>query len=50
MENKRFHYDGSFQNHEGSNEEFINEPFKMTDEMRASISGNPYTYMSTDSE
>ncbi|WP_216827430.1 hypothetical protein [Alkalihalobacterium elongatum] len=43
MESKPIHYDGSFHNNVSSNENMNNEPFKVTDEMRASISGNPFT-------
>lgn len=38
------HYDGSIQNNQASSNETANEPFKITDEMRASITGNPYSY------
>jgi hypothetical protein len=40
MEGKPLHYDGS---HPVSNEgEGVQEPFVLTEEMRKSISGNPY--------
>ncbi|WP_170209235.1 hypothetical protein [Robertmurraya kyonggiensis] len=42
MEERPLHYDGSVQNVQGANEE-ANESFKLTDEMRLNISGNPYT-------
>lgn len=43
MENKPLHYDGSIQNLQASNSDATsNEPFMITDEMRANISGNPY--------
>ncbi len=43
MTNKPIHYDGSIQNNETSaSNSTVNEPFTLTDEMRASISGNPY--------
>lgn len=43
MENKPLHYDGSVPNSDNiKNEETNNENFKLTDEMRKSISGNPY--------
>lgn len=44
MENKPMHYDGSIQNNHASDNDSANEPFKLTDEMRANISGNPYSY------
>jgi hypothetical protein len=45
MEEKLTHYNGSFPINVGSNDESIsNEPFVLTDEMRSSISGNPYTF------
>lgn len=43
MEERPLHYDGSVQNEQSANEE-TNEPFKLTDEMRLNISGNPYTF------
>jgi hypothetical protein len=43
MENKPLHYDGSVQNLQASTSDTTAiEPFKMTDEMRANVSGNPY--------
>ncbi|MEH6994741.1 hypothetical protein V7075_18850 [Neobacillus drentensis] len=43
MTNKPIHYDGSIQNNETSvSNSTVNEPFTLSDEMRASISGNPY--------
>jgi hypothetical protein len=45
MEGKPLHYDGSVQNTDSSNlESPVNETFKLTDEMRVNISGNPYGY------
>lgn len=41
MENKPLHYDGS-QSIDGSSVATQSEQFKITDEMRANISGNPY--------
>ncbi len=43
MTNKPVHYDGSMQSNETSAaNSTVNEPFTLTDEMRANISGNPY--------
>lgn len=43
MANNPVHYDGSIQNNETSAaNSTVNEPFTLTDEMRANISGNPY--------
>lgn len=43
MTNKPNHYDGSIQNNESSSSTTpVNEPFILTDDMRANISGNPY--------
>jgi hypothetical protein len=43
MTNNPIHYDGSIQNNESSvANSAANEPFTLTDEMRANISGNPY--------
>ncbi|WP_197489775.1 hypothetical protein [Rossellomorea aquimaris] len=43
MENKPFHYDGSIQHiSDFENEENKKEEFTLTEEMRKSISGNPY--------
>jgi hypothetical protein len=45
MEGNSIHYDGSFPiNVSGNNESIPNEPFVLTDEMRSSISGNPYSF------
>lgn len=44
MTNKPVHYDGSIQHNESSAaNSTVNEPFTLTDEIRANISGNPYT-------
>lgn len=43
MEEKPLHYDGSVQNVQITNEE-VNESFKITEEMRLNISGNPFTF------
>jgi hypothetical protein len=43
MEGNTIHYDGSYPMNIGSNDD-SNEPFVLTDEMRISISGNPYTF------
>ncbi|MDQ0973540.1 hypothetical protein QFZ31_003418 [Neobacillus niacini] len=43
MTNNPIHYDGSILNNESSASiSPVNEPFTLTDEMRANISGNPY--------
>jgi hypothetical protein len=43
MTNKPIHYDGSIQNNDDATaNSTVNEPFTLTDEMRANISGNPY--------
>jgi hypothetical protein len=43
MDGKPIHYDGSIQNNESSESDtIVNEPFRLTDEMRVNISGNPY--------
>lgn len=42
MEGKPNHYDGSVQAEAKSNDLNGNEPFQLTDEMRANISGNPF--------
>lgn len=43
MEQKPLHFDGSVQNTDSSNlDSTVNEPFKLTEEMRANISTNPY--------
>jgi hypothetical protein len=45
MEGNSTHYNGSFPINVGSNVDSVpNEPFVLTDEMRISISGNPYTF------
>ena len=45
MEGNSTHYDGSFPINIGSNVNSMpNEPFVLTDEMRSSISGNPYIF------
>jgi hypothetical protein len=43
MENKPLHFDGSLQNISTSQSEVNVEPFVLTDEIRKSLSGNPYT-------
>ncbi|WP_162831758.1 hypothetical protein [Halalkalibacter akibai] len=48
MENKPNHYDGSLQKVESSVGETAIEPFKLTDEMRINISGNPYNDVNND--
>ncbi|MDM5328819.1 hypothetical protein [Neobacillus sp. CF12] len=43
MTNQPLHYDGSIQYNESSTaNSTVNEPFTLTDEVRANISGNPY--------
>lgn len=42
MEGKPLHYDGSIQNNANEKNEFVDEPFKLTDEIRVNLSGNPY--------
>ena len=45
MENLSFHYDGSVQINDENNTNSAaaaNEPFEITDEIRKSISGNPF--------
>ncbi len=43
MEEKLFHYDGSVHNENIANSDgLVNETFQITDEMRKTISGNPY--------
>lgn len=41
-EEKPLHFDGSLLNHDRFDKDFPNEPFVLTDEMRANISGNPF--------
>jgi hypothetical protein len=49
MDGKPIHYDGSFQNSEFANSEStVNEPFKLTNEARVNISGNPYMIEKTE--
>ncbi|MDF2788975.1 MAG: hypothetical protein K0S80_2073 [Neobacillus sp.] len=43
MTNEPNHYDGSIQTNEtSSSNSTVNEPFTLTDEIRANLSGNPY--------
>ncbi len=42
MDSKPLHYDGSIQNVDAFERDANNEAFELTDEMRKSISGNPY--------
>ncbi len=42
MENKPLHYDGSIQSQSGTIDQNANESFKLTEEMRMNISGNPF--------
>ena len=42
MEGKPLHYDGSIQKVVEANDASTSESFKLTDEMRANISANPY--------
>ncbi|MDT8863004.1 hypothetical protein N0O92_22815 [Alkalihalobacillus sp. MEB130] len=42
MEMKPNHYDGSLQT-ESTSSETLDKPFILTDEMRANISGNPFS-------
>ena len=43
MEEKIFHYDGSVQHENVANSDgLLNEAFQITDEIRKTISGNPY--------
>lgn len=44
MEGKPVHYDGSGQISASYQETAEKEPFKMTDEMRKNIGGNPYIF------
>ena len=48
MENKPLHYDGSLQSLATNQSEAINEPFVITDEIRKSLSGNPFTNEKTE--
>ncbi|MGA4718626.1 hypothetical protein [Fictibacillus nanhaiensis] len=41
-EDKPIHFDGSLLNHEVFNNDLSQEPFLLTDEVRANIAGNPY--------
>lgn len=43
MENKPLHFDGSLQNISASQSEVSVEPFVLTDEIRKTLSANPYT-------
>ncbi|MCT8137781.1 hypothetical protein H1D32_08440 [Anaerobacillus sp. CMMVII] len=43
MEGKPNHYDGSIQHNNDAENHLTEEPFQLTDEMRANLSGNPYT-------
>jgi hypothetical protein len=43
MDGKPMHYDGSLHGALAEGEVKDQEPFKLTDEMRANISGNPFT-------
>ena len=43
MDGKPNHFDGSMHNNETSKKDsVVVEPFRLTDEMRATISSNPY--------
>ncbi|MFE1245269.1 hypothetical protein ACFW35_14155 [Fictibacillus sp. NPDC058756] len=44
MDNKAIHYDGSLHSTNETEQETITEPFALTDEVRAKISGNPYLH------
>lgn len=44
MDTKPIHYDGSLQSTYEAEQETITEPFKLTDEVRTKISGNPYLH------
>ncbi|SFD50358.1 MULTISPECIES: hypothetical protein [Bacillaceae] len=44
MENKLTHYDGSGINKEVFEQNFQQEDFQVTEEMRTNISGNPYIF------
>ncbi|WP_180954144.1 hypothetical protein [Bacillus sp. M6-12] len=48
MDGKPIHYDGSTQNYEASGSETNVKEFVLTDEMRKSIGGNPYTFEKID--
>jgi hypothetical protein len=41
MNEKPIHFDGSFQDNE-LDKEVVLEPFKLTNEIRVNLSGNPY--------
>ncbi|MBH0156938.1 hypothetical protein IHV10_11215 [Fictibacillus sp. 5RED26] len=41
-EDRPTHYDGSLLNTEVFNDDTLQEPFLLTDEVRANIAGNPY--------
>lgn len=44
MDGRPIHYDGSALNHDANENEFnTTEPFKLNDEVRKSLSGNPYS-------
>ncbi|WP_179865567.1 MULTISPECIES: hypothetical protein [unclassified Bacillus (in: firmicutes)] len=44
MENKPMHFDGSGMSEESFEQNFEQEDFQVTEEMRKSISGNPYLF------
>lgn len=44
MDNKPIHYDGSLHSVNEVETEGVTEPFALTDEVRAKISGNPYLH------
>ncbi|MEH7401946.1 hypothetical protein V7148_13250 [Gottfriedia acidiceleris] len=44
MENKPVHYDGSGINEETLEQNYQQEDFQVTEEMRNNISGNPYIF------
>ncbi|WP_176483762.1 hypothetical protein [Bacillus sp. FJAT-45066] len=48
MEGKPLHYDGSIQQYGEVKVETATESFKLTEEMRANISGNPYVIENND--
>ncbi|WP_198508253.1 hypothetical protein [Bacillus alkalisoli] len=48
MESKPLHYDGSIQQNEEVKVDAATESFKLTEEMRAKISGNPYVIENND--
>ncbi|WP_173427566.1 hypothetical protein [Mesobacillus campisalis] len=43
MENQPFHYDGSFHTNDALTGEAMQNPFILSDEMRANISTNPFS-------